>query len=297
MTCPLHSTFPAGNGARAHGLRAKAGAPFLSFFLSPPPLLQAGQGAHSAALPHTALQHGNTAACAAVQPASQPACLRHSLLHYTACPWRTLQQGQAGRGHVVLAASCRHASSTARQLSHTGPRPAGPSPVCAQQQPRHSPTAPQQTARGPAKQQPALINIQQPALLPRGPPGTSACVGTLQPCPPSPCQCLLGAQVQSLRSSAAWRSIYKLSPITHPMLAAQQWTPPSTRPLYSHPRRTPLCCGDHTAQQGDSAGERQSMFFIFFNIFLMLRYTQTTVTRRHAAALLLSQAGAAERGI
>jgi hypothetical protein len=31
---PLHSTFPAGNGARAHGLRAKAGAPFLSFFLS-----------------------------------------------------------------------------------------------------------------------------------------------------------------------------------------------------------------------------------------------------------------------
>jgi hypothetical protein len=31
---PLRSTFPAGNGARAHGLRAKAGAPFLSFFLS-----------------------------------------------------------------------------------------------------------------------------------------------------------------------------------------------------------------------------------------------------------------------
>jgi hypothetical protein len=33
VTRPLHSTFPAGNGARAHGLRAKAGAPFLSFFL------------------------------------------------------------------------------------------------------------------------------------------------------------------------------------------------------------------------------------------------------------------------
>jgi hypothetical protein len=31
---PLHSTFPAGTGARAHGLQAKAGAPFLSFFLS-----------------------------------------------------------------------------------------------------------------------------------------------------------------------------------------------------------------------------------------------------------------------
>jgi hypothetical protein len=26
--------FPAGTGARAHGLRAEAGAPFLSFFLS-----------------------------------------------------------------------------------------------------------------------------------------------------------------------------------------------------------------------------------------------------------------------
>ncbi len=34
ITRPLHSTFPAGSGARAHGLRAKAGAPFLSFFLS-----------------------------------------------------------------------------------------------------------------------------------------------------------------------------------------------------------------------------------------------------------------------
>jgi hypothetical protein len=34
VTRPLHSTFPAGSGARAHGLRAKAGAPFLSFFLS-----------------------------------------------------------------------------------------------------------------------------------------------------------------------------------------------------------------------------------------------------------------------
>ncbi len=33
VTRPLHSTFPAGSGARAHGLRAKAGAPFLSFFL------------------------------------------------------------------------------------------------------------------------------------------------------------------------------------------------------------------------------------------------------------------------
>ncbi len=31
VTRPLHSTFPAGNGARAHGLRAEAGAPFLSF--------------------------------------------------------------------------------------------------------------------------------------------------------------------------------------------------------------------------------------------------------------------------
>ncbi len=34
VTRPLHSKFPAGSGARAHGLRAKAGAPFLSFFLS-----------------------------------------------------------------------------------------------------------------------------------------------------------------------------------------------------------------------------------------------------------------------
>jgi hypothetical protein len=34
VTRPQHSTFPAGSGARAHGLRAKAGAPFLSFFLS-----------------------------------------------------------------------------------------------------------------------------------------------------------------------------------------------------------------------------------------------------------------------
>ena len=34
VTRPLHRTFPAGSGARAHGLRAKAGARFLSFFLS-----------------------------------------------------------------------------------------------------------------------------------------------------------------------------------------------------------------------------------------------------------------------
>jgi hypothetical protein len=34
VTRPLHSTFPAGSGARAHGLRAKAGAPFLSFLFS-----------------------------------------------------------------------------------------------------------------------------------------------------------------------------------------------------------------------------------------------------------------------
>jgi hypothetical protein len=34
QTVVLHSTFPAGASARAHGLRAEAGAPFLSFFLS-----------------------------------------------------------------------------------------------------------------------------------------------------------------------------------------------------------------------------------------------------------------------
>jgi hypothetical protein len=31
VTRPLHSTFPAGSGARAHGLRAKAGAPLNGF--------------------------------------------------------------------------------------------------------------------------------------------------------------------------------------------------------------------------------------------------------------------------
>jgi hypothetical protein len=44
-TKPCSAPLPAGSGARAHGLRAKAGAPFLSFFLSFSALLSGRQEA------------------------------------------------------------------------------------------------------------------------------------------------------------------------------------------------------------------------------------------------------------
>jgi hypothetical protein len=113
VTRPLHSTFPAGSGARAHGLRAKAGAPFLSIFL-----FTAGTTCRTKGTAPSDMQPGNKGDIITTRHAQHAAVMCSS-----GCPGARCRHTTEGRGGLTCRAVCslnRHGAANEGTASIQG---------------------------------------------------------------------------------------------------------------------------------------------------------------------------------